>query len=120
MRVCAVVAAFAEVQQQATAALQVRQEAAGVLRLDIADPGVGGRQVRAAGNFHVAQQALVVAADAGVAEQRDPLRGGHAAEQALAFGLAGERKRVVEGKGVVVRVDIGGRRNKKKKKQKNI
>src|SRR3546814_10256466 len=97
MRVCAVVAAFAEVQQQATAALQVRQEAASVLRLDIADPGVGGRQVRAAGNFHVVQQDLVVAADAGVVEQGDHLGGGHAAEQDLAFGIVrdrlGDRKR---------------------------
>src|SRR3546814_10925303 len=65
MRVCAVVAAFAEVQQQAAAALQVRQEAASVLRLDTADPGGGGRQVRAAGNLHVAQQALVAGQSVG-------------------------------------------------------
>src|SRR3546814_19485280 len=39
----------------------------------------------------------LVAADACVAEQCDPLRGGHAAEQALAFGIVRDRLGIAAG-----------------------
>src|SRR3546814_13130467 len=81
----------------------------------VGQPEAGDR-LAAAG---LADEVLVVLALAGAFELVEPaaLHAGHGLERGAAAELAQDRKSVVSGKSVSVRVDLGGRRIIKKKKE---
>ena len=91
MLVRGLVGALAQVQQEASLLLDLGEERLRVARVDVRDPAPGLGQQLVAGLLDVADDAPVVAPDAGRAEQRDPLRGRHPADERLALDVAHER-----------------------------
>ena len=85
------VGALAQVQQEARLLLDLGEERLRVARVDVGDPAPGLGQQLVAGLLDVADDPPVVTPDARSAEQRDPLRGRHAADERLALDVADER-----------------------------
>ena len=84
--------AFAQVKQKAALLLlEPCQEALGILRINVVDAPLGFWQIKVVGLFDIANDAAVVALNAGVARELHALAGGDAAEQALALDIANQR-----------------------------
>jgi hypothetical protein len=84
------VRALAEMQEKAGLPLDLGEEGLRIARVNVGDAAAGRREERVVGLLDIADDPPVVAADACSAEQRDPLRGCHAAQQRLGLDVANE------------------------------
>src|SRR5205814_3628103 len=83
--------AFAQVEQEAARSVEPLEELARVLRIDVGDPGQRVVKCLVLCLLDVADRPEVILLDAGVAGQRDPLRGRRPAEQAFGLDVADDR-----------------------------
>ena len=90
-----VVGALTQVQQQAVEAVQALQELLAVLRLDVGDVRRRLGELGLVRLLDVPDDALVEALDPREARERDPLRRGRPADQALALDVAHDRRHVL-------------------------